>query len=189
MSEENMRHQVSRVFKEVAGASVGWAVFMIFLGLLAVVLTRRTEIMVSVIIAWIAILSGLAYVISATGDWHAGALIWRLLIGLLYMAVGGYVAFHPRIAIEALGLLIASIFSVESILEFVTFFQIRPYAGSVWALFDAIFTLLMAFVLVLPWPDYSYWTVGIILGINLVITGSSVLIYSLATRKAVERLS
>ena len=145
--------------------------------------------MVSVIIAWIAILSGLAYVISATGDWHAGALIWRLLIGLLYMAGGGYVALHPRIAVEALGLLIASIFSFESILEFVTFFQIRLYAGSVWALFDAIFTLLMAFVLVLPWPGYSYWTVGIILGINLVITGSSVLIYSLATRKAVERLS
>jgi len=184
-----MGRQISRTFKEIAGASIAWAVFMIFLGLLAVILTRGTEIAVSVIIAWIAILSGLAYVIAATADWHAGAFIWRLLIGLLYIAGGGYAAFHPRIAFEALGLLIASIFSVESILEFVTFFQIRPYAGSVWALFDAIFTLLMAFVLVLPWPGYSYWTVGIILGINLVITGSSVLIYSLATRKAVEKLS
>jgi len=184
-----MRHQVSRGFKEVPGASVGWAVFMIFLGLLAVILTRKTEIMVSVIIAWIAILSGLTYVISATGDWHAGALIWRLLIGLLYMAGGGYVAFHPRIDIEALALLIAGIFCFECILEFITFFRIRPYAGSVWALFDAIFTLLMAFVLVLPWPGYSYWTIGVILGINLVVTGSSVLIYSLATRKTVERLS
>ena len=184
-----MGHRISRVLKNIAKASIAWAVFMIFLGLLAVILTQGTEIAVSVIIAWIAILSGLAYVTSATADWHAGALIWRLLIGLIYIAGGGYVAFHPRIAIEALGLLIASIFSVESILEFVTFFQIRPYAGSVWALFDAIFTLLMAFVLVLPWPGYSYWTVGIILGINLVITGSSVLIYSLATRKAVEKLS
>ena len=115
-------------------------------------------------------------------------IVWRLPIGLLYMAGGGY--WHSiREWLRGAGLLIASIFSFESILEFVTFFQIRPYAGSVWALFDAIFTLLMAYVLVLPWPGYSYWTVGIILGINLVITGSSVLIYSLAMRKTVEKLS
>ena len=97
-----MHLQISRTFKEVAGASIGWAVVMIVLGLLAVILPVATGIAVSVIVAWVVALSGLAYVVSAVADRNAGAFIWRLLIGLIYIGGGGYLLFHPQIALEAL---------------------------------------------------------------------------------------
>jgi uncharacterized membrane protein HdeD (DUF308 family) len=184
-----MRHEVSRVFKEIAGASIGWSVFMIFLGFIAVILPLITGIAVPVIVAWVALLSGLAYVVSSVADQNAGAFIWRLLIGLLYLTGGGYLAFHPQIALEALALLMAVIFSIEGILEIVSFFQFRSYAGSVWALFDGAVSMLMAFLIVFPWPNYSPWMVGVILGSNLMITGFTVLIYSFATCKTIEELS
>jgi uncharacterized membrane protein HdeD (DUF308 family) len=184
-----MEHRISKVFKEVTGASIGWAVVMILLGLLAVILPLATRIAVSVIVAWIVLLSGLAYVVSAVADRNAGAFIWRLLIGLVYITGGSYLAFHPQIALETLALLVGVIFTIESILEFVTFFQFRVYAGSVWALFDGLATLLMAFLIVFPWPNSSSWVIGIILGINLMTTGFAVLIYSLAARKTLDLLS
>ncbi|MGB8030454.1 MAG: hypothetical protein WCF30_12420 [Terracidiphilus sp.] len=59
-----------------------------------------------------------------------------MLIGLAYIAGGSYLAFHSQIALESLTLFAAIVFAIESILEIVTFFQFRVYAGSVWALFD-----------------------------------------------------
>lgn len=184
-----MAHQISKAFKEVTGASVSWAVVMILLGLLAVILPLATGIAVSVIVAWVVVLSGIAYVASAVADRNAGAFVWRLLIGLVYIAGGGYLAIYAQMASEALSQVIAIIFTIESILEIVTFFQFRVYAGSVWALFDGAVTLVMAFLILLPWPNSSSWAIGIILGINLMFTGLAVLIYSLAARKALEVLS
>ncbi len=184
-----MGNQISKAFKEVTGASIRWAVVMILLGLLAVVLPLATGIAVSVLVAWVVFLSGLAYVVSAVSDRNAGAFIWRLLIGLVYIAGGSYLAFHPQIALETLTLLVAVIFTIEGILEIVTFFQFRVYAGSVWALFDGLVTLVMAFLILLPWPNSSSWAIGIIVGINLMITGFAVLIYSLDARKTLDVLS
>ncbi len=184
-----MEHQISKVFKEVTGASIGWAIVMILLGLLAVILPLATGIAIAVVVAWVVVLSGLAYVVSAVADRNAGAFIWRLLIGLVYIAGGSYLALHPQIALETLALLVAVIFTIEGLLEIVTFFRFRVYAGSVWALFDGVVTLVMAFLILLPWPGSSSWAIGIILGINLIVTGLAVLIYSLAARKALEVLS
>lgn len=184
-----MGHQISKVFKEVTKAYIRWAVVMILLGLLAAILPLATGVAVSVVVAWVVVLSGVAYVTSAVADRNAGAFIWRLLIGLVYIAGGSYLAFHAQISLETLTLLIATIFTIESILEIVTFFQFRSYAGSVWALFDGVVTLVMAFLILLPWPNSSSWAIGIILGINLMITGFAVLIYSLVARKTLEASS
>jgi uncharacterized membrane protein HdeD (DUF308 family) len=184
-----MENHTRNVIKKVTGASIGWAVVMILLGLLAVILPLVTGIVISVLVAWITVLSGLAYLASAFAGRNAGAFIWRLLIGLVYIAGGGYLAFHPQLALETLTAVLAIIFTVEGVLEIVTFFQFRVYSGSGWVLFDGLVTLLLAFLIWLPWPNSSSWAIGIILGVNLIVTGFTVLMYSLTARKTLEALS
>ncbi|MGB8030453.1 MAG: DUF308 domain-containing protein [Terracidiphilus sp.] len=52
------------------------AVVMILLGLLAAILPLATGIAVSVVTAWVVVLSGVVYVASAVADRSAGAFIW-----------------------------------------------------------------------------------------------------------------
>jgi uncharacterized membrane protein HdeD (DUF308 family) len=40
-----------------------------------------------------------------------------------------------------------------------------------------------------PWPSSSTWAIGTILGVNLIFSGFSVLMYSLTARKTMEALS
>ena len=174
------------VFKEVTGASVGWAIVMILLGLLAVILPLATGIAVSVVASWLIVLAGLAYLASAFASRNAGAFIWRMLIGLVYIFGGGYLGLHPQLALESFTAVMAVIFVMEGVLEFVTFFQFRRYSGSGWALFDALTTLLLAFLIMYPWPSSSTWAIGTIIGINLIFSGFSVLMYSLSARKTLE---
>lgn len=184
-----MGHDTSSTFKKFAGASSSLALFMILLGLLTILLPLATRIAFSAAVAWVIILCGLTHTASAFADRDAGAFIWRLLIGLVYITGGVYVTLHLRTATETLIMAIAVIFTIESILDFVLFFQSRVEDNSLGALFDALMTLIMAFLILMPWPISPSWTIGIILGINLMTTGLTFLIDSLAALKMVEKPS
>ncbi len=179
---------VKKAIKEVTGASIGWAVVMILLGILAVILPRASGIAVSVLVSWLIVLYGLAHLASAFASRNAGAFIWRLLIGVVYILGGGYLALHPGIALVSLTVVLAVIFVVEGLLELGTYFLLRVYSGSGWILLHALSALVLAYLIVLPWPSSSGWAIGIILGINLIFSGVTVLMYSLVVRGTLEAL-
>jgi uncharacterized membrane protein HdeD (DUF308 family) len=66
---------VSKALKEVTGASIGWAVVMILLGLLAVIFPRTSGIAVSVLVSWLIAFGGLVHLASAFTGRNAGAFI------------------------------------------------------------------------------------------------------------------
>jgi uncharacterized membrane protein HdeD (DUF308 family) len=81
---------------------------------------------------------------------------------------------------------LAAIFLVEGVLEIVAFFQFRALPGSGLILFDGVVTLLLAYLIWRPWPSSSTWAIGILLGINLIVSGITGLMFSLAARKALK---
>ncbi len=176
-------------FKEATGMSIGLAVTMIVLGVLAVVLPFASGIGVSILMAWIIVLSGFASVAYAFAARGAGAVIWRVLIGIVYIIGGGYLAFHPGLALAAFTLALAMIFLFEGIMEIVEFFQSRPLPGSGWILFDGIVTLFLSYLIWRPWPFSSAWAIGILVGINLIVSGISWLLVSVSARKALKAAS
>jgi uncharacterized membrane protein HdeD (DUF308 family) len=177
---------VTDIFKEAAGMSIGWAIVMIALGFLAVFLPFTIGIGVSIFVGWIIVLGGVAYLAYAFAAQGAGAFLWRMLVGIVYVVGGSYLAFHPGLALESLTLVVAAIFFMEGVLGIVVFFQFRTLSGSGWILFDAMLTLLLAYVIARPWPSSSTWAIGTLLGVNLIVSGFTRLMYSLAARKALK---
>ena len=103
-----------------------------------------------------------------------------------YIVGGGYLAFHPGIALESLTLLVAAIFFVEGVMEIVVFFQFRGLSGSGWILFDGLVTLVLAYMIWRPWPSSSAWAIGTLLGVNLIVSGFTRLMYSVEARKTLK---
>ena len=106
----------SGVFKEATGMSIGWAIVMIVLGFVAMsdALSRRA-LASPIFVGWIMVFSGFAYLAYAFAAQGAGAFLWRMLVGIVYVVGGGYLAFHPGIALESLTLLVAAIFFIEGV--------------------------------------------------------------------------
>ena len=177
------------VFKQATGMSIGWAIVMIVLGFLAVLMPFATGIGVSIFVGWIMVFSGFAYLAYAFAAQRAGAFLWRMLVGIVYICGGGYLAFHPGIALESLTLLMAAVFFVEGVTEIVVFFQFRPLSGSGWILFDGILTLILAYLIWRPWPSSSAWAIGTLLGINLIVSGFTRLMYSVEARKSLKAIA
>ena len=177
------------VFKEATGMSIGWAVVMIALGFTALFLPFETGLAVSIVVGWFIVFSGLAYLAYAFSAQGAGTFLWRILIGIIYVVGGVFLAFHPGLTLESLTLVVAAIFLAESALEIVVFFQFRSLPGAGWILFDAIVTLVLAYVIWRPWPSSSGWAIGTLLGVNLIVSGITRLMYSVTARKTLKAMA
>jgi len=178
--------RTTEVFKKFTGMSIGLAILMIVLGFLAVALPLATGIGVSMLVSWIIVFGGFTYMAYAFAAKGAGAFLWRMLIGIVYVVGGSYLAFHPGLALESLTLVLAAILIAEGVLQMIVFFQFRSLPGSVWVLFDGIVTILLGFVIGYPWPFSSAWAIGTLVGINLLVSGFTRLMYSVAARRALK---
>ena len=185
MSEQS----TTGVLKEAAGVSIGWAIVMVVLGFAAILMPLATGIGVSIFVGWIMVFSGFAHLAYAFSAQGAGSFIWRMLVGAVYVVGGGYLAFHPGIALESLTLLVAAIFFIEGITEIVVFFQFRSVPGAGWTLFDGIVTLILAYMIWRPFPSSASWAIGTLLGANLIVSGFTRLMYSVGARKTLKAIA
>jgi uncharacterized membrane protein HdeD (DUF308 family) len=174
------------VLKGVTGMSIGWAVLMIVLGILAIALPLATGIGISILVGWIVVFGGFTYLAYAFAAQGAGAFLWRMLIGIAYIVGGFYLVFHPGLALQSLTLVLAAILFAEGVLQMIVFFQFRSLPGSGWVLFDAITTLLLGFLIGYPWPFSSAWAIGTLVGVNLLVSGFTRLMYSVAARRELK---
>ena len=50
-------------------------------------------------------------------------------------------------------------------------------------------TLVLAYLIWRPWPSSSSWAIGTLLGINLIVSGFTRLMYSVEARKALKAIA
>ena len=83
----------------------------------------------------------------------------------------------------------AAIFLVEGVLETIVFFQLRTLPGSGWIFFDGLMALVVAYLIWRPWPSSSGWAIGLLVGINLIVSGATRLMYSMTARRLLKAVA
>jgi uncharacterized membrane protein HdeD (DUF308 family) len=174
------------IFRRVTGLSIGLAVLMIVLGFAAMFKPFAAGIGISLFIAWIIVFTGVVHIIYAFAARSAGSFLWRTLIGVAYILGGVYLLKNPSIALASLTLLVAAILIAEGVFQLIAFFELRVLPGSGWILCDAILTLILGGLIAYPWPGSSLWAIGTLVGVNLIISGFTRLMYSVAARSLVS---
>ncbi|MBV8205246.1 MAG: DUF308 domain-containing protein [Acidobacteria bacterium] len=172
------------LLKKSTDWSIAISVVMILAGVVAVASPVAAGVAVSVLVGWLLILSGCAHLGFA---WHARAtraLIWELMVGLLYLGVGWYLLTRPVAGLASLTLALAMCLFIEAVLEFALGFAIRPLPGSGWLILDGIVTLILAIMIWRAWPSSSEWALGTLVGVSMLFSGVSRLSFSVAARKA-----
>jgi uncharacterized membrane protein HdeD (DUF308 family) len=174
------------IFRRVTGLSILIAVLMIVLGFAAMFKPFAAGVGISLFLAWIIVFSGVVHVVYAFAAGTAGSFLWRTLIGVAYIAGGIYLLKNPSIALASFTLVLAAILIAEGVFQLITFFQLRILPGSGWILWDAILTLMLGGLIAYPWPGSSLWAIGTLVGVNLIISGVTRLMYSVAARSLIS---
>lgn len=174
------------IAKHTVEWSVSLSVVMILAGMVGIIAPAAAGITVTVLTGWLLIFSGIAHLVFGWEVRNSGGLLWELLMGILYVLVGGYMLFHLTGALAALTVLLGMYLFLEAILEFVMSYRLHPLPGSGWLAFDGILTMLLA---ILMWKTWSApWAVGVLVGISMLLSGFSRLMLTLAARRVIEKL-
>jgi uncharacterized membrane protein HdeD (DUF308 family) len=169
--------------RQASTLSILWGVLLIVCGLLVIASPYVAAIAVNVVIAWLLVLAGVLHIFVAFQAFKAGTMLWKLLVGVAYIAAGVYMVMQPQLGVASLTLLLASLFLVEGLLAIILFFQIRSLGGSAWVLVDGIITLLLGGMIYMQWPSSSAWAIGTLVGVSMFMSGVSRVMMSSAVRR------
>jgi uncharacterized membrane protein HdeD (DUF308 family) len=176
-----------------AKKSVTWSIvlsaLMILAGVLAIFVPPAAGLAVTIFVGWLLVFSGVAHLVFAWQTRTSGALVFELLLGVLYLVVGFYLLWNPVAGLVSLTLALALYLAMEAILEFILAYRLRPLPGSGWLFFDGIITLVLAIMIWRTWPASTTWAIGILVGISMLFSGISRLMLSLAARRLLSKVT
>jgi uncharacterized membrane protein HdeD (DUF308 family) len=176
-------HGPGTIIKKVGTWFIVMAVAFILLGIFAIVEPGVAGLAIALLVGWLLILGGVAHLIAVFSGGGAGRVLWHVLIGVVYILGGVYFLMHPLLGLGTLTLLLAGIILAEAVLELIAYFRMRGESGSGWLLVNGLITLLLGGLIWFHWPSSSVWAIGTLVGVNLLMTGISRLMFGMAARK------
>lgn len=128
------------------------------------------------------IIGGLCHFCATFSGGQAKSIIWHLLCAFLYIIAGGLIIYDPILASGLITIFIAGIFIVLGISRLITAFSCKS-PGSWWLVLAGIAGLLVGISVIAQWPTSSFWFIGMLIAIEMLITGWSYVLLALSYRK------
>lgn len=165
----------------------GWflalGIALVLAGIAAIAFPLVSTIAAKVALGWIFLIGGALMILHAFSSPGWRGFLLGLLIGILYLAAGGWLAFFPFTGIITLTILLAAVFLAEGVLETIMAFRVRPHEGWGWLLLSGLIAVAAGVMIGLNLPSSAVWAIGLLAGINLLSTGVSFIAMALAGRR------
>ena len=120
-----------------------------------------TTIAVKVFLGWIILIGGLVTAFHAFSTQKWSAFFYNLMVGVLYVLVGGWLAFLPLTGVITLTVMLATLFIVQGVVQAALAFQLRPRDGWMWILVAGIIAIVAGFMLITGLPSTATWAIGL----------------------------
>jgi uncharacterized membrane protein HdeD (DUF308 family) len=171
---------------EALSRNWGWllafGILMIILGLFAIGAPVMATIAFQVVLGWLLVIGGIAEAIHAFMAQSWRGFLFELLSAILYVVVGVLLLINPVLGAAALTLLLAVFLVVEGIFKIIMALRVRDHRGWGWLLASGVLSLILGAMIWAQWPASGLWVIGLLVGIQLLFTGWSLVMLALAAR-------
>jgi uncharacterized membrane protein HdeD (DUF308 family) len=166
-----------------------WGVLLVIAGVLAIGEPYLAAIAVATFIAYLLVVVGILHIAMAFHAHSGKAFFWKLLVGICYLFIGGYLLFRPSLTVASLTLVLVFLFLFEGVLDFMLWWKSRSAQGAFWILVDSIVTLILGAMIYVHWPSSSVWAIGTLVGISMIVSGVARIMLSLAVRTIAKQMA
>jgi uncharacterized membrane protein HdeD (DUF308 family) len=168
------------------GFSIFLSILLIVGGLLAILMAAETTIAVVIIVAWMLMIGGIIQFVHAFKSHGVGMTIWKIVVALAYFFTGVFLRMNLGIGLAALTFALVFFFVIEGVMILIAYFRGGKSGGSAWLLANGILTLLLGVLIWVHWPSSAMWLIGVFVGFNLLMNGTTRLMLTLAVRRALR---
>jgi uncharacterized membrane protein HdeD (DUF308 family) len=161
---------------EGRGWFIGLGIAFLVLGMLSIFLPLLASLATTVVIGWLLVLGGLSQGYHALQNPRWGGRGWAFVGALVHVLAGLLVILFPVVGTMMLTLILASFLAASGILKIVRGIQHKRLPAWGWLVFDGVLSLVLGGMILLGWPSTAVWALGLLVGIDLVFSGSSMLV-------------
>lgn len=154
-------------------------VFFVILGTLAIVIPQIFTLGIILFLGWLLLVGGIFQIIRAISIFNMpGVSIW-FIIGLLQIVVGYILVTEPVQGSLTITMMLTLFFAVEGLAKIYFALMMRPLSQWGWVFFSGMTALFLAIVVWVGWPQTGLWVLGLLIGVNMVFLGWSLIKISL----------
>jgi uncharacterized membrane protein HdeD (DUF308 family) len=156
------------------------------LGLAAMIVPPLASLAVTIFLGWMFLISGIAGLFVTFWARQMPGFWWSLFSAALAVLAGLILIARPMQGVLTLTLVVGAYFLAEGVSTIMYALEHRKELSARWAwlLAAGLMDILIAFLIVSGLPGSAEWAIGLLVGINLVIGGASLIGMALAARKS-----
>jgi uncharacterized membrane protein HdeD (DUF308 family) len=181
-----MRQALSQSVREHWVLFLVEGIVLVVLGVLAIVVPPLATIALEILIGWLFLISGIAGLITTFGARQAPGFWWALFSAVLGIVAGVVLLGWPISGAISLTLLLIVFFIIEGILSIMYALEHRRELTGQWGwmLASGIIDLILAAVIFAGLPGTAAWALGLLVGINMLFGGASLIAIALHARSS-----
>jgi uncharacterized membrane protein HdeD (DUF308 family) len=160
-------------------------VILIVLGILAVAAPFVAGVAMTLFIGWLFLFAGIVGLVATFKSRTAPGFWWSALSSLVVLIAGLVLLWNPLHGLVTLTYVLIAYFIVDGILTIVLALEHRRELSDrwQWLVVNGVIDLILAGIVISGLPGAFAWALGLLVGIDLVFGGSSLVAMALAARK------
>jgi uncharacterized membrane protein HdeD (DUF308 family) len=168
-----------------------WKAFLIegivlaVLGLAAIIVPQLASLAVTIYLAWMFLIMGILGLVMTFWARGMPGFWWSLISAVLAIAAGAILLARPAQGVLTLTIVLGAFFLAEGVATIMYALEHRRELSQRWSwlLVGGIMDLVIAFIIIAGLPGSALWAIGLLVGINLLFGGTTLIGMALAVRK------
>ena len=192
---QNVSKDISRLQSEMrAAVKAHWKAFLFegilfaILGFAAMVVPPLASLAITIFLGWMCLISGIGGLILTFWAREMPGFWWSLISAALAVLAGGILLARPIQGVLTLTIVVGAYFLAEGVATIMYALEHRRELSGRWSwlLVAGILDILVSFIIIAGLPGSAEWALGLLVGINLVFGGATLIGMALAARKEAQ---
>jgi uncharacterized membrane protein HdeD (DUF308 family) len=161
-------------------------ILLAVLGLAAMIVPPLASLAVTIFLGWMFLISGIGGLIVTFWARNMPGFWWSLISAALAVLAGMVLLARPVQGILTLTIVVGAYFLAEGVATIMYALEHRRELSERWSwlLFGGLMDIVIAFLIIAGLPGSAEWAIGLLVGINLLFGGATLIGMALAARKA-----
>ncbi|HET7594768.1 MAG TPA: HdeD family acid-resistance protein [Stellaceae bacterium] len=159
-------------------------IILVVLGAAAILVPPLAGLAVTIFLGWLFLVGGIVGLVATMSARQAPGFGWALLSAIVALVAGGVLLWNPLQGLLTLTYVLIAYFIVDGVLMII--FAIahrRELSGRwEWLMLNGVIDLVLAAIILSGLPGSFAWALGLLVGIDLVFGGCSLIAMALAAR-------
>jgi uncharacterized membrane protein HdeD (DUF308 family) len=181
-----LQSEMRAVVREHWKAFLFEGILLVILGLAAMIVPPLASLAVTIFLGWMFLISGVAGLALTFWARQMPGFWWSLVSAVLAIVAGIILLVKPVQGTLTLTIVVGAYFLAEGVTTIMYALEHRRELSERWSwlLVSGIMDIVIAGIIIAGLPGSALWAIGLLVGINLVFGGATLIGMALAARKA-----